>query len=94
MGADIPAGTYTLSAGKADDYYGYYVMKDLSYNKDSYLDQGYFMNVNEHPTVTLEEDTYIELYNLTTSRTKLQPVSSYRQRSLFASPGSFKESHF
>lgn len=65
VGADIPAGTYTLSAGKADDYYGYYVMKDLSYNKDSYLDQGYFMNVNEHPTVTLEEDTYIELYNLT-----------------------------
>lgn len=65
VGADIPAGTYTLSAGKADDYYGYYVMKDLSYNEDSYLDQGYFMNVNEHPTVTLEEDTYIELYNLT-----------------------------
>lgn len=65
VGADIPAGTYTLSAGKADDYYGYYVMKDLSYNEDSYLDQGYFMNVNEHPTVTLEEGTYIELYNLT-----------------------------
>ena len=65
VGADIPAGTYTLSAGKADDYYGYYVMKDLSYNEDSYLDQGYFMNVNEHPTVTLKEDTYIELYNLT-----------------------------
>lgn len=54
VGADIPAGTYTLSAGKADDYYGYYVMKDLSYNEDSYLDQGYFMNVNEHPTVTLK----------------------------------------
>ena len=65
VGADIPAGTYTLSAGKADDYYGYYVMKDLSYNEDSYLDQGYFMNVNEHPTITLEEGTYIELYNLT-----------------------------
>lgn len=65
VGADIPAGTYTLSAGKADDYYGYYVMKDLSYNEDSYLDQGYFMNVNEHPTVILEEGTYIELYNLT-----------------------------
>lgn len=40
-------------------------MKDLSYNEDSYLNQGYFMNVNEHPTVTLEEGTYIELYNLT-----------------------------
>ena len=65
VGIDIPAGTYTLSAGKADDLYGYFIMKDLSYSETSYLEQSYFMNMNEHPTITLNEVTYIELYNLT-----------------------------
>ena len=65
VGIDIPAGTYTLSPGSANDYYAYYVMKDLSYTNDSYIDKSYFMNSKEQPTITLEEGTYIELYNLT-----------------------------
>lgn len=65
VGTDVPAGTYTLSAGKADDYYAYYVMSNLSYDDNSYLEkETYMMLPDKQPTITLKEGTYIELYNL------------------------------
>lgn len=65
VGTDIPAGTYTLGFGSASDYSAYYVMTDLEYNSSSYKDTGYFVPGDSLGTITLEEGTYIELYNMT-----------------------------
>ena len=65
VGTDIPAGTYRLSAGDANDYYAYYIMSNLEYEPSSYVDENLFFDVNRQITITIEEGTYLELYNLT-----------------------------
>lgn len=65
VGTDIPAGTYTLGYGEADDYSAYYIMSDLDYESSSYLATNYFVSGDSLGTITLEEGTYVELYNLT-----------------------------
>lgn len=66
VGTDIPAGTYKLSMGEAEDYGAYYVMSDLKYNDSSYEETNYYAEgtTNITDTITLEEGTYVELYNM------------------------------
>ncbi len=64
VGTDIPAGTYKATVGSASDYSAYYVMKDLNYTEDSYLDQDIFFSDARSVEVTLTEGTYVELYNM------------------------------
>lgn len=71
VGYDIPAGTYQLSLGEANDYSAYYVMQDLEYNSDSTLYSAKYISGDQPETITLVEGTYIELYNM-----NMTPVSS------------------
>ena len=64
VGIDIPAGTYQLKLGPADDYSACYVMKDLNFTDDSYLFEGYYIEGDQPDEVVLEEGTYVELYNM------------------------------
>lgn len=64
VGTDIPAGSYELTAGKANDLYSYYVMSDLSFETSSYVDTGTYMDDSVKVEVVLEEGTYLELYNM------------------------------
>ena len=64
VGVDIPAGTYQLSLGDAADYSACYIMKDLNYNNDSYLYEAYYIDGDQAEEITLEEGTYVELYNM------------------------------
>lgn len=67
VGVDIPAGTYYLVSGPVEDFSAYYIMKDLNYSDSSYLDLDYPISDDDMFTVTLEEGTYIELYNMVMS---------------------------
>ena len=65
VGTDIPAGSYRVIVGDgADDYSAYYVMSDLNYSDDSYLESDYFVSGDTGTEITLEEGTYVELYNM------------------------------
>ncbi len=65
VGTDIPAGSYRVIVGDgADDYSAYYVMSDLNYGDDSYLESDYFVSGDTGTEITLEEGTYVELYNM------------------------------
>ena len=68
VGTDIPAGTYTLKGGKADDYCAYFIMDSLDFAGDSnVIEQSEFYGADMIPseyTITLEEGTYLELYNM------------------------------
>lgn len=64
VGIDIPAGTYQLQLGEADDYSACYVMKDLEFQDNSYLFEAYYIEGDQPDEITLEEGTYIELYNM------------------------------
>ena len=65
VGTDIPAGTYKLSVGDgANDYSACYVMSDLNFTSSSYLYSNYFVPGDTPGEITLEEGTYIELYNM------------------------------
>lgn len=64
VGTDIPAGTYQLILGDANDYSACYIMRDLEYSEDSYLNELYYISGDEPGEITLEEGTYVELYNM------------------------------
>ncbi len=65
VGTDIPAGSYRVIVGDgADTYSAYYVMSDLNYSDDSYLDSDYFVSGDNGTEIILEEGTYVELYNM------------------------------
>ena len=64
VGTDIPAGTYQLQLGTVDDYSACYVMSDLSYSQDSYLFEAYYIKGDKPEEITLDNGTYIELYNM------------------------------
>lgn len=64
VGTDIPAGTYQLALGDANDYSACYVMRDLEYSEDSYLYESYYISGDKPGEITLEEGTYVELYNM------------------------------
>ena len=64
VGTDIPAGTYRLTAGDAQDYYAYYIMSDLKYEPSSYIEENLYLDANKQIIITVEEGTYLELYNL------------------------------
>ena len=65
VGIDIPAGSYRAIVGDgADTYSAYYVMSDLSYSDDSFLDSDYFVSGDNGTEIILEEGTYVELYNM------------------------------
>lgn len=64
VGIDIPAGTYQLKLGQADDYSACYVMQDLNFTDDSYLFEGYYIEGDQPDEIVLEEGTYVELYNM------------------------------
>ena len=64
VGVDIPAGTYQLQLGGADDYSACYVMSDLSFSTDSYLYEAHYIEGDSPDEVTLDEGTYVELYNM------------------------------
>jgi hypothetical protein len=67
VGTDIPAGTYTLSGGEANDYCAYFIMNSLDFTGDNVIEQNEFYDASTIPseyTITLEEGTYIELYNM------------------------------
>ncbi len=65
VGTDIPAGSYRVIVGDgADDYSAYYVMSDLNYSDDSYLESDYFVSGDTGTEITREEGTYVELYNM------------------------------
>jgi hypothetical protein len=67
VGTDIPAGTYTLSGGDANDYCAYFVMNSLDFTGDNVIEQNEFYDASTIPsetTITLEEGTFIELYNM------------------------------
>ncbi len=65
VGTDIPAGSYRVIVGDgADDYSAYYVMSDLNYSDDSYLESDYFVSGDTGTEIILEEGTYVELYNM------------------------------
>lgn len=68
VGTDIPAGTYQLQLGEADDYSACYVMKDLEFSDSSYLLETYYIEGDQPDEVTLQEGTYIELYNMTMTK--------------------------
>ena len=65
VGVDVPAGTYQLSLDDANDYSACYVMQDLTFTEDSYLYEAYYIQGDQPDEITLEEGTYIELYNMT-----------------------------
>ena len=48
----------------ANTYSAYYVMSDLNYGDDSYLESDYFVSGDTGTEITLEEGTYVELYNM------------------------------
>ncbi len=65
VGTDIPAGSYRVIVGDgANTYSAYYVMSDLNYSDDSYLESDYFVSGDTGTEITLEEGTYVELYNM------------------------------
>lgn len=64
VGTDLPAGTYQLKLGPADDYSACYIMKDLNYQEDSYLFESYYIPGDKPDEITLEDGTYVELYNM------------------------------
>ncbi len=65
VGTDIPAGSYRVIVGDgANTYSAYYVMSDLNYSDDSYLESNYFVSGDTGTEITLEEGTYVELYNM------------------------------
>ncbi len=65
VGTDIPAGSYRIIVGDgAETYSAYYVMSDLNYSNDSYLESNYFVSGDTGTEITLEEGTYVELYNM------------------------------
>lgn len=65
VGTDIPEGTYQLIVGNgANDYSACYVMADLDFDDSSYLYSDYFVKGDKPETITLEEGTYVELYNM------------------------------
>lgn len=64
VGTDIPAGTYQLSLGEANDYSACYVMSDLDFDTDSYLYEAYYIEGDDPEEITLDEGTYVELYNM------------------------------
>ena len=39
-------------------------MRDLEYSEDSYLNELYYISGDEPGEITLEEGTYVELYNM------------------------------
>lgn len=80
VGTDIPAGTYQLQLGEADDYSACYVMKDLEFSDSSYLLETYYIEGDQPDEITLQEGTYIELYNMSMTKIVAQPIaqSSYR----------------
>ena len=66
VGTDIPAGTYTLKAGKdSDSYCAYYIMSNLSYEGDYITEQKHESDQSKMSTytITVEEGQYLELYN-------------------------------
>ena len=66
VGTDIPAGTYYLGVGDgADDISACFVMSDLYFDDSSYLYSSTFLPGDDPGTVTLEDGTYVELYNMT-----------------------------
>lgn len=68
VGTDIPAGTYQLQLGEADDYSACYVMKDLEFSDSSYLLETYYIEGDQPDEITLQEGTYIELYNMSMTK--------------------------
>ena len=64
VGTDIPAGTYQLHLGEVNDYSACYVMKDLNFTEESYLFEAYYIDGDQPDEITLEEGTYVELYNM------------------------------
>ncbi len=66
VGTDIPAGTYYLGVGDgADDISACFVMSDLYFDDSSYLYSSTFLPGDDLGTVTLEDGTFVELYNMT-----------------------------
>ncbi len=65
VGIDIPAGSYRAIVGDgADTYSAYYVMSDLDYRDDSFIESNYFVSGDSGTEIILEEGTYVELYNM------------------------------
>lgn len=64
VGTDIPAGTYQLKLGPANDYSACFVMRDLDYTDESYLSESHYIPGDVPEEITLEEGTYVELYNM------------------------------
>lgn len=71
VGVDVPAGSYRLGIGSgADDFSAIYIMSDLEYTDGSYLYEAQYVEGDRPDEVTLEEGTYVELYNMTMSPIK------------------------
>ena len=55
-------------------------MKDLEFSDSSYLLETYYIEGDQPDEITLQEGTYIELYNMSMTKIVAQPIaqSSYR----------------